>query len=274
MKQSIELYEKKVIQDKEFPIQMHTNCRENLTRRSQVFPPHWHEHLEMHYVLSGEMELMLDQETFTVREGQLIVANSNVLHGGYCDHSVLVLVLIFAMEDMSKELAAKNMIFQNVISGDPFIREIMEDLHREYMNREDGFRMMCKGQILRLITYMARCYVKETLTDRERMKHIKQLERFNTVRQYIENHYAESISNAQLAELIHLSEDRFNHLFKECMGISPLQYMNDIRLKKAVQLLKAGEYSSTEVAEMVGFTDYNHFGRLFRRTYGCTPTKI
>ena len=44
-----------------------------------------------------------------------------------------------------------------------------------------------------------------------------------------------------------------------------------MRLKKAMHLLKSGNYSAAEVADAVGFSDYNHFGRLFRRYYQCTP---
>ena len=47
--------------------------------------------------------------------------------------------------------------------------------------------------------------------------------------------------------------------------------MNEVRLKKAMHLLKSGNYSAAEVADAVGFSDYNHFGRLFRRYYQCTP---
>ena len=53
--------------------------------------------------------------------------------------------------------------------------------------------------------------------------------------------------------------------------MAPLQYMNEVRLKKAMHLLKSGNYSAAEVADAVGFSDYNHFGRLFRRYYQCTP---
>lgn len=71
-----------------------------------------------------------------------------------------------------------------------------------------------------------------------------------------------------------ISEDRFNHLFKESMGMSPLQYMNELRLKKAMSLLKKREYSIAEISGQVGFTDYNHFGRQFRKYYGCSPSEI
>ncbi len=103
---------------------------------------------------------------------------------------------------------------------------------------------------------------------------MKRLERLNTVLDYIQNNYREQISNQELADVIHLSEDRFNHLFKESMGMSPLQYMNELRLKKAMSLLKKREYSMTEIADRVGFTDYNHFGRQFRKYYGCAPSEI
>ena len=74
--------------------------------------------------------------------------------------------------------------------------------------------------------------------------------------------------------MIHLSEGRFNHLFKEGMGISPLQYINEVRVKKAMNLLKRRENTVAEIADSVGFTDYNHFGRQFRRYYGCPPSEI
>ena len=125
--------------------------------------------------------------------------------------------------------------------------------------------------MLQLIAYLVRRYAEQMLTDKESLKRRKNLERLNTVVHYIEEKYTDSISNAQLAELIHVSEDRFNHLFRESMGMAPLQYMNEVRLKKAMHLLKSGNYSAAEVADAVGFSDYNHFGRLFRRYYQCTP---
>ena len=103
---------------------------------------------------------------------------------------------------------------------------------------------------------------------------MKKLEQLNIVKQYIGNNYGKLIKNRELADLLCLSEDRFIHLFKECMDISPLQYINNIRLEKAMHLLKSGQYMVKEVAEEVGFDDYNYFGRMFRRKFGVTPTQV
>jgi AraC-like DNA-binding protein len=131
-----------------------------------------------------------------------------------------------------------------------------------------------KGRIYELITYLLRNYVVENLSDKENLKRIQNLQRLNTVLQYIQDNYMDSIAIAQLAELIHLSEYRFCHLFKESVGQSPLSYINEVRLKKAYTLLEQKEMTISEVAAAAGFQDYNNFGRLFRKYYGYTPSHV
>lgn len=122
--------------------------------------------------------------------------------------------------------------------------------------------------------HLCRHHVREVLDQQGGAKRRRNLERLNVVLCYIEEHYAQPITNAQLAALICLSEDRFGHLFRENVGKSPVQYLNELRLKRAFGLLKSSEYTVTEVAAIVGFQDYNHFGRLFRKHYGCTPYEV
>jgi len=274
MSQDKTQYEKKIIQNKEFPIQILINKFENLKSSALIFRAHWHEHIELHYIISGKMELALGQKDFfVVEKGNLVVINGNVLHEGTCSDDLLALVIIFNMDDLTKELADKNIVFQEIIRQDAYVQGMLNDFYEEYMRRELGHCLACKGILLQLITYMSRNYASAVLSEKESLKHMKKLERLNIVRQYIEMHYAEPISNKELADLIHLSEDRFNHLFKECMSVSPLHYMNEIRLEKAMHLLKAG-VSTTEAAGMAGFSDYNYFGRIFRRKFGYSPGKV
>lgn len=218
----------------------------------------------------------MDQQEIPGEKGDLVIANSNVIHAGYCYGSpVEVLVMIFEMEALSEELADKNILFQPWIKKDAEIGRIMHRIYEENEKKDIGYKLACKGGLLQIITYLSRNYVQEMLSNSDSLKRRKKLERLNTVNQYIEQHYTEAISNRELADLLHLSEDRFNHLFKESMGMPPLQYINEIRLKKAMHLLKKGDfYTAAEVADAVGFSDYNNFGRMFRRFYGCTPLEV
>ena len=265
----LSLYEQKILSDREFPVQVFMNRPQG---KCQYFDMHWHEHIELHYVLEGETKIQLNQEIVSARKGSLVIANSNVLHAGFSEETGgAMLVMIFEMGALSGELAEKNIIFQPIIRDDERIGELMRQIYEEQEKRETGWKLACKGALLSLVCYLARHYAQEELTDRESMRRRKNLERLNTALQYIEANYPQNISNGELAELVHLSSDRFNHLFRESVGTAPLHYINAVRLKKAMNLLKNGEYTAAQVADAVGFSDYNNFGRLFRRYFGCTP---
>ena len=208
--QSLEYYEQKIISDSEFPVQMFVN---DVGKKVWYFNQHWHEHIELHYVLEGRTTLRLGQREIPAREGNLVVVNSNELHAGYCDGTHMrVLVIIFDMGDFYKELADKNVIFQSLVERDETIDAIMSAIQKEYSEQRIGYRLICKGELLHLIVHLAREYAAEVLTERESDSRKRRLERLNTVLDYIQSNYTKQISNRELADIIHLSEDRFNHL--------------------------------------------------------------
>ena len=272
MAQTLALYEKKILNDEEFPIQLFRN---SFRQRGQYFDLHWHEHIELHYVVSGHTTIKLEQEDVLACQGDLVIANSSILHEGFCDGTPMeTLVAIFNMADFSRELADKNIIFQPHIQNDPEIVRIMGTISGEMLRQEIGGRLVCKGCLLQLVAYLVRHYAREMLDQEDSLRRRKKLERLNIVYQYIERNYSGPIGNRELADLIHVSEGRFSHLFKESAGMAPLQYINKVRLEKAANLLKRGDYTVAEVANAVGFSDYNHFGRLFKRRFACTPGEV
>ena len=128
--QSLDLYEQKILSDPEFPVQMHVNDK---NRKMCYFSQHWHEHIELHYVMEGRTLLRLNQRDILAREGNLVIANSNETHAGYCDGSHMkVLVIIFDMGDFSKELADKDILFQSLIEKDAVIDGIMSSIYEEF----------------------------------------------------------------------------------------------------------------------------------------------
>jgi len=268
----LSLYEKKIINDKEFPVQIVVN---HIRKPGIYFAPHWHEHIELHYVLEGRGTFNCNQKPYQVDKGGLLIVNSNELHEGISEANDLdALVIIFKMDAFSREVADFNAIFQTLIESDEYIRKLLEDFYQEEMEKAFGYKLAMKGKIYELITYLLRNYVAETLSDRESLKRIQNLNRLNTVIQYIHDNFIDTITIGQLANLVHLSEYRFCHLFKDSIGKSPLNYINEVRLKNAHRLLELKEMTISEVAIAVGFQDYNNFGRLFRKYYGYTPSHV
>ncbi len=91
---------------------------------------------------------------------------------------------------------------------------------------------------------------------------------------YIESNYQNpKLSNAELAEQCNISEVYFRKIFTETYKTTPKQFIVDIRINKAKQLLSDGFLNIGAVAEECGFSNQYHFCRLFKEKTGLTPTE-
>ncbi len=89
---------------------------------------------------------------------------------------------------------------------------------------------------------------------------------------YVEEHVAEQIPLAALAELVQLSPYYFCRAFKQSFGVPPHRYHNNRRIERAKTLLANPAPSVTEIALTVGFSETRSFSAAFRKTTGATPT--
>ena len=87
----------------------------------------------------------------------------------------------------------------------------------------------------------------------------------------IERNYTKECSTPELATLCCMSESGLRRLFREYAGMSPLDYRNTVRLTRARQLIASGEYSISEAAAQVGFSNLSFFYRLYKRRFGHGP---
>jgi len=88
---------------------------------------------------------------------------------------------------------------------------------------------------------------------------------------YIEKHFSDSISMAEMAELAGLSSTHFNRRFKKLLRFTPRRYLVTIRVQAAQSLLATTRRELSDIAVSVGFVDQSHFTRRFRETTGMTP---
>jgi AraC family transcriptional regulator len=91
--------------------------------------------------------------------------------------------------------------------------------------------------------------------------------------EFIEEHLAEEISLATLAELVNLSLFHFARAFKQSFGVPPHRYHSDRRMDRARSLLQRPALSVTQVGAQTGFRETSSFTRAFRRFTGLTPTE-
>lgn len=96
-----------------------------------------------------------------------------------------------------------------------------------------------------------------------------------TAADYIEKHLSDTtLNNTVLANEMRISEVYFRRLFKKSFGVTPKQFILEIRIKKAKQLLGSNEKNITEISELCGFSSVYHFCRAFKEKTGLTPSEF
>ena len=103
---------------------------------------------------------------------------------------------------------------------------------------------------------------------------IKIPERLIAVRQYIEDHYRESLSLAGIARRFSISPPHLSTEFKRWFGTSPRKYLIKYRLHEAEILLKDNNLLIDDIAERVGWDDVYHFSKIFKKHLGVPPSSM
>ena len=110
----------------------------------------------------------------------------------------------------------------------------------------------------------------------ELLDYVRQIKRHGGGRvapaiEYVESHYAEDLDVKHLSEMCYMSEAHLFRLFKSETGMSPIEYKNSLRIRKAEELLLDRECGISEIATMLGFENACYFSRIFKRITGRSP---
>lgn len=101
------------------------------------------------------------------------------------------------------------------------------------------------------------------------------IDRIELARDYISDHIAEGeILSSTLAEIVGVSEKHFRNTFKNHYGVTPTQYMIDLRMNMAAAFLSEGRFAVSEVAELVGIFDVYYFSKLFKKRFSVSPSQF
>ncbi len=140
------------------------------------------------------------------------------------------------------------------------IREICS----EYNSRRSFYNVKISGLFMAVLTETLR----ECQLERDNIRRSKG--KVYEVLQYIADNYAENISNIMLGKKFGYHPNYINHLVVQHTGMSLHKYLLSYRVNKAIELLQNTDMPVAEISEQVGFADYNHFLKYFKRVTGYT----
>ena len=251
-----------------------------------LVPLHWHDELEFIYIKKGNGIVMVDFTQYLVDAGSIVLILPGQLHS------------IEQLEDASMEY--ENIIFHpNILlskaadscnsellvplfRGDIVVPTIYKKGTRLYpeiaacIDANDelcktfpkGYQLFLKSQLFMLFYRLMECYSDSKLQARDG----KSIEKLKQILKYIENNYMHKITIADAASKVSLSESHFMKYFKNTMGTSFIDYLNEYRLTMASRMLLSSDASILTISEEVGFENLSYFNRTFKRRYGMTPS--
>ena len=109
---------------------------------------------------------------------------------------------------------------------------------------------------------------------KDTVQHSRNLERLEPVLQYIASNYNRPISLEEISGVAILQPKYFCRFFKKCMGVTFLEYQNEIRLSKIYKDVTSTSDKISDILERHGFTNYKLFRRMFSERFHATPTEI
>ena len=140
-----------------------------------------------------------------------------------------------------------------------------QNAEKAWRRRKIGYELLCKSELYKIL------YILRNSHTRPYAPNSKQALLEPAV-SYIHKHYTEeALSVEKLSELCGFSYEYFRRLFHICYGCSPVKYINDLKLKRAKELLSSGFYTVNDAALQSGFSDLSYFSRFFKKSVGVSP---
>lgn len=243
---------------------------------------HWHEDIELIYILDGEMDYFINSETLTLHKGEGLFVNSKQLHYGYshthneCEFLCVLLhpMLLCITKSLEEKYIlpiteSKNfayMIFHNETDWQRRINNLIQNI---YLQRNvNTYPLRFQTFFYELWTLL---YENMPLMQFEETKSDATLHLLKQLLHYVEDNYHCKITIQELATYAHISESSCFKLFRIKLGQTPVEYITRYRLERAIQLMKTTSKSLTEISFEVGFSSLSFFSEQFKKNYNISP---
>ncbi len=247
-------------------------------------PNHWHNDLEFSYITKGNMKYSVNGEIVELNEGDMIFVNSAQLHYGFWEkkEECEFLCVLFGLELLS---AVPDSVISKLIgNGSPsyIIFRISDIEDKTVIDRLTKLNTICEqqkdGYELSAVTlcYETACSLLErcTGTVKELPENSRRLSELHAMIGFIQGHYTEKLSLEDIYASGQVCRSKCFELFKEFIGKTPVDYLNEYRISKSIDLLKSSDMNVTEIAVRCGFGNSSYFAEVFRKYIGCSPKEF
>ncbi|MEA4824525.1 MAG: AraC family transcriptional regulator [Clostridiaceae bacterium] len=243
----------------------------------------WHSQFEFKRYYSGKAAIVCGAETYEVGEGDIVVVNPMEMHTQIYISGTLHYDLVFVNPRILTSYIAdgedgadvlSRMRFHTVLRNNPRAFDLLGRFLEEYWNKDDAYEMAAEGILRELFTHLIRTELHDSVSQEDYEFMFGNARRVAPAMRYIIRYYYDPININELAAMCGMTPYHFCRVFHRMIGSSPMQYVMKHRMQQARRCLLSTKMTLDEIAESVGYTDEGYFCRLFKKTYGITPSAL
>lgn len=230
-------------------------------------------HITVFSVLEGKASFKFEEDKVELRKGELYVMNFGKLYRIHANADTVIAELKINYDELSKSAGKKGLKFncdtlRDVSKSHYQLKKAFSQFLRLYVIGDRKFEEW--SYFYKFLSILMNEYIRYSIDDGKGLEE----NRMNQVRLYLHTHYKEKITLEDLCSRFYLSTSTLVRNFKRQNNKSIIQYLNEIRIQAAKQLLLEKENSVTYVAMEVGFSDSAMFIKTFKKITGISPLKF
>ncbi len=245
---------------------------------------HYHKEMEILLILEGWLEVHVEEETYQLNAGDLLLIGSGQLHRDrttrnsglhyvvlqfdpepYFSENLLPYLKIFAQTQ--SPLSQLNYIFAENAVAKKQISDAVLKIYQEMENRRTGYEIavniLIQTIMLTLLRHDSRRYLKQEISP--------DLVRLKPVLEWVERKSEEKLTVKEACKRANMSYYYFVKFFKQTVGMTFTEYVHYKKVKRAERILLTEDVSITEVGERIGMPNMAHFYKVFRKYNRCSP---
>ncbi|MBR2421733.1 MAG: helix-turn-helix transcriptional regulator [Oscillospiraceae bacterium] len=234
--------------------------------------PHAHDYTELFYIIGGDGQFQINDSLFPVQAHQLVVVNPNTIHTEVSYEAHPLEYIVLGIEGLELTIPdsdeARYCIYSFHEHNDVLV--CMQHVLQEMQERKPEYQALCLAYLEIIMVQLIRNASVSVTPTHSRFPANRQCA---SVRQYIDQHYKETITLDILAEKVSINKYYMAHVFKREYGVSPINYLIACRIREGKRLLAETDLSLSQISAVLGFSSSSYFSQSFRNAEGISPTE-
>lgn len=235
--------------------------------------PHFHSSIEIIYVTAGELKLTLNGQLYVVRENNFLIIPSYYIHSYATDTYSRAYILIIPLEAIPS--------YKNTFSKKTFASLLLEkppcEVELSYCleaicNMTKNTKLSTQETVLKGYVYVfLGLFINQVgLVD---IADTKMISLAQEILIYLQENYLLPLKLEEISQHFGYSKSRFSHIFNEFFDCKLIEYINGLRCRHALTMLREKNTTITDIALASGFDSTRTFYRAFQKCFGCTPNE-